>query len=59
MGRMGWRFSSPGSNLKRCINPLRICYFGAHRPAITFVQVPALVHPDLLVEVTCTAYLGP
>jgi 2-iminobutanoate/2-iminopropanoate deaminase len=41
------------------INPVRIRYFGAHRPASTLVQVPALVHPDLLVEVTCTAYLGP
>ena len=40
------------------INPLRIRYFGEHRPASTLVQVTALVHPDLLVEVTCTAYLG-
>lgn len=41
------------------INPARIRYFGEHRPASTLVQVAALVHPDLLVEVTCTAYLGP
>ena len=41
------------------INPARIRYFGEHRPASTLVQVTALVHPDLLVEVTCTAYLGP
>lgn len=41
------------------INPVRIRYFGEHRPASTLVQVGALIHPDLLVEVTCTAYLGP
>lgn len=40
------------------INPVRIRFFGEHRPASTLVQVPALVHPELLVEVTCTAYLG-
>ena len=40
------------------INPVRIRYFGEHRPASTLVQVTSLVHPDLLVEVTCTAYLG-
>ncbi|HLJ61698.1 MAG TPA: RidA family protein [bacterium] len=40
------------------INPVRIRYFGEHRPASTLVQVTRLVHPDLLVEVTCTAYLG-
>ena len=40
------------------INPVRIRFFGEHRPASTLVQVPALVHPDLRVEVTCTAYLG-
>jgi len=40
------------------INPVRIRYFGEHRPASTLVQVTRLVHPDLLVEMTCTAYLG-
>jgi enamine deaminase RidA (YjgF/YER057c/UK114 family) len=40
------------------INPVRIRYFGEHRPASTLVQVSSLIHPDLLVEVTCTAYLG-
>lgn len=40
------------------INPVRIRYFGGHRPASTLVQVTSLIHPDLLVEVTCTAYLG-
>ena len=40
------------------INPVRMRYFGEHRPASTLVQVTSLIHPDLLVEVTCTAYLG-
>ncbi len=40
------------------INPVRIRYFGEHRPASTLVQVTSLIHPDLLVEITCTAYLG-
>ncbi len=40
------------------INPVRIRYFGGHRPASTLVQVMQLVDPDLLVEVTCVAYLG-
>jgi 2-iminobutanoate/2-iminopropanoate deaminase len=40
------------------INPVRIKFFGEHRPASTLVEVASLIHPDLLVEVTCTAYLG-
>jgi 2-iminobutanoate/2-iminopropanoate deaminase len=40
------------------INPVRARFFGEHRPASTLVQVAGLVHPDLLVEVTCVAYLG-
>lgn len=40
------------------INPVRMKYFGEHRPASTLVQVTSLIHPDLLVEITCTAYLG-
>lgn len=40
------------------IHPVRIRYFGEHRPASTLVQVASLIHPALLVEVTCTAYLG-
>jgi len=40
------------------INPVRMKYFGEHRPASTLVQVGSLIHPDLLVEVTCTAHLG-
>lgn len=43
---------------RAAINPVRIRFFGEHRPASTLVQVASLVHPDLLVEVTCTAYLG-
>lgn len=31
--------------------------FGAHRPARTTVQVAALPHPDLRVEIDCIAYL--
>jgi 2-iminobutanoate/2-iminopropanoate deaminase len=41
------------------INPVRVRVFGEHRPASTLVEVRALIHPDLLVEVTCSAYLGP
>jgi 2-iminobutanoate/2-iminopropanoate deaminase len=40
------------------INPVRIRYCGEHRPASTLVQVTSLIHPDLLVEITSTAYLG-
>jgi 2-iminobutanoate/2-iminopropanoate deaminase len=40
------------------INPVRVRYFGEHRPASTLVQVTSLIHPDLLVEITSTAYLG-
>jgi 2-iminobutanoate/2-iminopropanoate deaminase len=40
------------------INPVRVRFFGENRPASTLVQVASLVHPDLLVEVTCVAYLG-
>jgi 2-iminobutanoate/2-iminopropanoate deaminase len=40
------------------INPARIRFFGEHRPASTLVQVGALIHPELRVEITCTAYLG-
>lgn len=45
-------------NDRAVINPVRIRIFGEHRPASTLVQVTALIHPDLRVEVTCTAYLG-
>lgn len=39
------------------INPLRQEFFGEHRPASTLVEVSALVHPDLLVEVDAVAVL--
>jgi len=44
-------------NDRAAINPVRIRYCGEHRPASTLVQVTSLIHPDLLVEITCTAYL--
>ena len=40
------------------INPVRARYFGEHRPASTLVEVSALIHPDVRVEITCTAHLG-
>lgn len=39
------------------INPLRIEYFGEHRPASTLVEVSALVDPRLKVEIEAVAYL--
>jgi enamine deaminase RidA (YjgF/YER057c/UK114 family) len=39
------------------INPLRIEYFGEHRPASTLVEVRALVDPRLRVEIEAVAYL--
>lgn len=40
------------------INPRRIAYFGAHRPASTLVEVTALVDPRLKVEIECQAFTG-
>lgn len=40
------------------INPLRIDYFGEHRPASTLVEVSALVLPGLRVEIEAVAYTG-
>jgi enamine deaminase RidA (YjgF/YER057c/UK114 family) len=40
------------------INPRRIAYFGAHRPASTLVEVSALVDPRMKVEIECQAYVG-
>ena len=37
------------------INPVRQEAFGSARPASTLVQVGALVHPDLCVEIECVA----
>ena len=39
------------------INPLRIEYFGTHRPASTLVEVSALVDPRLTVEIEAVAYV--
>ena len=38
------------------INPLRIEYFGEHRPASTLVEVTALIDPRLKVEIEAVAY---
>ena len=40
------------------INPLRIDYFGEHRPASSLVEVSALVDPRVKVEIEAVAYLG-
>jgi 2-iminobutanoate/2-iminopropanoate deaminase len=40
------------------INPLRIEYFGEHRPASTLVEVSKLVDPRFRVEIEAVAYLG-
>lgn len=39
------------------INPLRIEYFGEHRPASTLVEVSKLVDPRLRVEIEAVAYI--
>lgn len=39
------------------INPLRVAYFGEHRPASTLVEVSRLVDPRLKVEIEATAYV--
>lgn len=39
------------------INPLRIDYFGEHRPASTLVEVSKLVDPRLKVEIEAMAYI--
>lgn len=40
---------------RAAINPRRIAYFGAHRPASTLVEVSALVDPRMTVEIECQA----
>lgn len=40
------------------INPRRIAYFGASKPASTLVEVSALVDPRMRVEIEAQAYLG-
>jgi enamine deaminase RidA (YjgF/YER057c/UK114 family) len=39
------------------INPRRVDYFGAHRPASTLVEVSALVDPRMRVEIECQAVI--
>jgi enamine deaminase RidA (YjgF/YER057c/UK114 family) len=39
------------------INPVRIDYFGEHRPASTLVEVSKLVDPRLRVEIEAVAYV--
>lgn len=40
---------------RAAINPRRVEYFGAHRPASTLVEVSALVDPRMTVEIECQA----
>ncbi len=40
---------------RAAINPRRIAYFGAHRPASTLVEVSGLVDPRMKVEIECQA----
>jgi len=40
------------------VNEVRRRFFGDHRPAGTLVEVSALGHPDLLIEIDAVAFLG-
>jgi 2-iminobutanoate/2-iminopropanoate deaminase len=42
---------------RSAINPLRIEYFGEHRPASTLVEVSALVDPAFKVEIEAVAFV--
>ena len=44
-------------NDREKINPIRQAYFGEHRPASTLVGVPALVSPELKVEIEAEAII--
>ena len=44
-------------NDREKINPIRQAYFGEHRPASTLVGLPALVSPELKVEIEAEAIL--
>ena len=44
-------------NDREKINQIRQAYFGEHRPASTLVGVPALVSPELKVEIEAEAIL--
>ena len=39
------------------INPIRVEYFGDHKPASTLVEVSALVDPRMRVEIEAVAYI--
>ena len=43
---------------RSCINPIRIEYFGDHKPASTLVEVSALVDSRMKVEIEAVAYIG-
>jgi enamine deaminase RidA (YjgF/YER057c/UK114 family) len=43
---------------RAAINPLRIEYFGEHRPASTLVEVSQLVDPAFRVEIEAVAFIG-
>jgi enamine deaminase RidA (YjgF/YER057c/UK114 family) len=43
---------------RAAINPLRVQYFGEHRPASTLVEVSQLVDPAFRVEIEAVAFLG-
>ncbi|NIO39746.1 MAG: RidA family protein [Burkholderiales bacterium] len=43
---------------RAAINPLRIDYFGEHRPASTLVEVNQLVDPAFRVEIEAIAFTG-
>ena len=40
------------------INPIRVEYFGEHKPASTLVEVSGLVDPRMKVEIEAVAYTG-
>ena len=40
------------------INPLRVEYFGEHKPASTLVEVTGLVDSRMTVEIEAMAYVG-
>jgi enamine deaminase RidA (YjgF/YER057c/UK114 family) len=42
---------------RAAINPLRIEYFGEHRPASTLVEVSALVDPAFKIEIEAVAFV--
>jgi enamine deaminase RidA (YjgF/YER057c/UK114 family) len=43
---------------RAAINPMRIDYFGEHRPASTLVEVGKLVDPALRVEIEAVAFIA-